>query len=241
MRLAPYLLAGAAVLGAGVWIGRSSSTGVQVHEVAVKSEPVEVARPAVAARAHTSVPSRPVLRRTTSSAPGLAADLRSTDANIRRAAVAEVARSSDADPQILLAASRDPEPGIAGTAVVALGKLYADGLVPVKDMIDRATDRSMNERIRPLALNALGTVENPDAAATLVNLLASGDVGERRAASALLANQDPALAIPALIRALADADEYVRDNAHTGLKSRARGRDFGMDAGAWQAWWQSAR
>ena len=46
-------------------------------------------------------------------------------------------------------------------------------------------------------------------------------------------------AVPALIRALADADEYVRMNAVESLKHFARGRDFGQDAAAWLRWWQS--
>ncbi|MBA2542532.1 MAG: hypothetical protein H0V17_23015 [Deltaproteobacteria bacterium] len=240
-RVLALVLGGTTLLGFGLWLGRSSSSEARVRDTSVAAEPVERARPVVAA-ARPQVVARPSLpRRAPSPARGLAADLISSDTNIRRAAVAEVAQASDADPQVLLAASKDVEPGIAGTAFVALGKLYADGQVPVADMIARATDRSVHTRVRPLAINALGAVANPDAAAVLATMVATGDVGERRAASALLAMQDAEIAVPALIRALADADEYVRDNALNGLKAKSRGRDFGTDAGAWQAWWQSRR
>lgn len=174
------------------------------------------------------------------SAPGLAADLQSTDPKIRRAAVVELASSPDPDPAVLFAASRDSDSGIASTALTALGKLYADGRVPAADMIARVKDTSLG-RVRTMALNAVGTVPHPDAARMLGELLATGTVVERRAASALLANQDPVDAIPLLVRALSDSDPYVRDNAVNGLRARSRGRDFGFDAGAWQSWWQAQR
>ena len=62
---------------------------------------------------------------------------------------------------------------------------------------------------------------------------------ERRTAAILLAHQDPELAVPALIGALGDADEYVRSNAVEALRARSRGREFGLDAAAWRAWWQA--
>lgn len=233
-------LGAVALLGFGVWMGRSASAPAQsetpVKQAALTPEPA----PPVT---HVRVPVQPALpRRATStmSTPGLAADLRSADPKIRRAAVAEVAGSPDPDPATLLAASRDSDASIASTALVALGKLYADGRVPVADMIARAKDTSLG-RARTTAINAVGTVAHPDTARMLGELLVTGTVVERRAASALLASQDPADAIPLLIRALADSDAYVRDNAINGLRARSRGRDFGTDAGAWQSWWQAQR
>jgi len=58
-------------------------------------------------------------------------------------------------------------------------------------------------------------------------------------AAILLVHQDPELAMPALIGALADTDELVRSNALDSLRARSRGRDFGTDAAAWRAWWQA--
>ena len=51
--------------------------------------------------------------------------------------------------------------------------------------------------------------------------------------------QSADVAVPALIGALADADDYVRGNALESLKRLARGRDYGTDANAWRSWWQS--
>ena len=163
------------------------------------------------------------------------------DPKIRRAATAEVARSKEPDPTILLAAARDPDADVSMLATSRLGKLYADGEVSTADMLARVRDKNQNPRVRVVAMNGLGMVPTPDAAKLLVELLATGDLTERRAAAVLLQHQDPALAIPALIDALGDADEYVRAAALDSLRVRSRGRDFGTDAAAWRAWWQSRR
>jgi HEAT repeat protein len=169
-----------------------------------------------------------------SEVPGLAEDLKDPDPKVRRAAAREAT-----DATALLAASRDPDREVAITATEALGKLHARGDVPVDEMIARATDRSLDERVRVSALNGLGLVASADAAKTLVELVRRGDTVEKRSAAILLVHQDPDVAIPALIDALADADEVVRANALEALKARARGRDFGSDSNAWRSWWQS--
>jgi len=244
MRAQHVLLAAGvvALLGAGIWLGRSTQ--------ATASAPA----PAPAARA-TSVPGAvhaapaqpaprtvtPVLARPAAGqgVPGLAADLADPDPRVRRAAVREAAR--DGDPAALLAASRDRDLEVGVVATEALGKLHAQGAVPVDELIARATDRTLDEKVRVSALNGLGLVPSPDAARLLVDLAARGDTTERRSAAILLVHQDPEVAIPGLIAALADADEVVRGNALDALRARSRGRDFGSDAGAWQAWWQAAR
>ncbi|MEO8552380.1 MAG: HEAT repeat domain-containing protein [Kofleriaceae bacterium] len=172
-------------------------------------------------------------------APGLAADLRDPDPRVRRAAVTELAHSDARDPATLLAASRDPDPNVALAATEGLGALYRDGRITAKELADRITDHALGEKIRVAAMNELGIVPAKDAATLLADLVAHGDVGERRSAAILLSHQDPAVAVPALIGVLADADEYVRLNAVESLKQLARGRDFGQDAAAWTRWWQS--
>lgn len=230
-------LGAAALLGGGVWLGLASSatadspapTAPPIRSAAI---PASSAPPSRAARTPT-LPSR-----TTVATPGLAADLTASDPRVRRAAIREAARDSDLDPTVLLTASRDRDLEVGITATTALGKRYADGSIPASEMIARATDRSLDERVRGSALNGLGVVATPEAAALLVDLLAHGSVLERASAAILLVHQDPELAIPALVAALADAEEHVRSNALESLRSRSRGRDFGTDAAAWQAWWR---
>lgn len=170
--------------------------------------------------------------------PGLEQDLRDGDPAVRRAAVREAAREPG-DPQLFLAASRDPDREVAIAATEALAKLHARGELPAAELIARATDRALDERVRVSALNGLGLVASPEAARTLAELVHRGDTLEKRSAAILLVHQDPEIAVPALIDALADADEVVRANALEALRGRARGRDFGGDAGAWRSWWQS--
>jgi HEAT repeat protein len=171
--------------------------------------------------------------------PGLAEDLRDADPKVRAAAVREAATDANPDPAIFLAASRDTDRNVAVMATETLGKLHANGQVPVEEMIARATDRSLDERVRTSAINGLGLVPSAEAAKTLVELAQRGDTLERRSAAILLVHQDAAIAVPVLIEALADSDEVVRGNALEALRSRARGRDFGTDAAAWRTWWQS--
>lgn len=226
---------GACALGGfGAWLVRSSASS---STIAASAPVTDRAGPLIGAPTRPRVATAPSGR----VIPGLAADLAASDPKIRRAAIREVTESSDPDPAVLLAASRDPDLDVGAIATQALGRLYADGQVPLREMVARATDHGLNERVRVRALNGFGQIENADAAAVLIDLLTRGDVLERRSAAALLARQDMSLAVPALIRALGDADEYVRANAVDALKSRSRGRDFGSDAGAWLDWWRSRR
>ncbi len=242
-RALPIALAAVALVVAGVWLGRATSGSAPASRAAT-GEPAPAAAPPAAAARGEAAPRTPAPRpapalpaRATD--PGLAADLSDADPKVRRAAVMELARDRDADPALLLAASRDPDLQVGVTAIEALGKLHAQGQVPAHELIARATDRGLSERVRVGALNGLGLVPSPDAARLLVELASRGDVGERRTAAILLVHQDPAAAVPALIGLLGDADEYVRSNALESLRARSRGRDFGADAAAWRAWWDA--
>ncbi len=227
-------LGAVALLGGGLWLGRASSATADAP--APSAQPIRsAAMPAPTVRA-ARTPTLPP--RTTAATPDLAADLAATDPKIRRAAVREAARNSDLDPAVLLLASRDPDVEVGFTATAALGTRYADGSLPASELIARVTDRSLDERVRGSALNGLGVVAAPEAAALLLDLLAHGSVTERASAAILLVHQDPDRAIPALISALADAEAHVRSNALESLRTRSRGRDFGTDAAAWQAWWR---
>ena len=231
-------VATAALVTFGVWLGRSSSATPDPPSVAPSMASSSLPQPP-APRARGSTPLAPATHRTMAAAPGLAADLVDVDPKIRRAAVREVIRDDAADPATLLAASRDADLEVGVIATEALGKLHARGQVAARELIDRATDRKLDERVRVSALNGLGLVPSTEAERLLADLAARGDVGERRGAAILLVHQDPGGAIPTLIALLGDADEYVRSNALESLRARSRGRDFGTDAGAWRAWWQS--
>ncbi len=224
MKKSIALAAVIALAGIAFWLGRKTDD--------VRAEPLPGLTERVAARPSApgvpALPKRAVPR-------GLAADLVAADPKIRRAAVAEAG-----DPQILLTASRDVDADVARTAIVSLAKLYAEGQVEPKEIIAVASDRSIPDRTRLFAINGVAGVASPEGAAMLVQML-GGTTLERRAASVSLAGQDPDVAVPALITALSDGDEYVRLQAADSLKLLSRGRDFGLDAGAWQAWWQARR
>lgn len=234
-------LGAAALLGGGLWLGRASSaiadapTDPTAPAIRTAAIPAPPAPPPRAARTPTLPP------RTTVATPGLASDLAAADPKVRRAAIREAARDSELDPAVLLHASRDPDVEVGFAAMTALGTRYADGSIPASEMLARASDRTLDNRVRSSALNGLGVVAAPEAAAFFVDRLARGTVPERATAAILLVHQDPSLAIPALITALADAEEHVRSNALESLRTRSRGRDFGTDAAAWQAWWRVQR
>lgn len=231
MKRGPILLAmGAlALLGAGLWLGRSSSATAETPAVSAPSpRAAAIPRPAPSLAPKRTEPSR-----------ALASDLTDADPKIRRAAIKEVARDPLADPAALLAASRDADLEVGILATEGLARLHAAGNLPAGELIARAGDHGLNERVRVAAMNGLAGSQTPESAAYLADLLARGDTFERLNAAILIGHQDPELAVPALIRALGDGEQRVRENALEALRGRSRGRDFGSDAGAWTAWWQS--
>lgn len=234
-------LGAVALVAGGLWLRSSAATAnapaQPAAQIQVAAIPVAPAAPAATRGTRSpALPSRPRV-----ATPGLTADLTAADPRVRRAAIREAARDPDLDSAILLGASRDPDLEVGITAMIALGKRYAEGVLPATEIIARARDRSLDDRVRVSALNAVGVIAAPEAAALLVELIAHGSVLERATAAILLVHQDPELAMPALIGALGDADEQVRANALEALRTRSRGRDFGTDAAAWQAWWRSQR
>lgn len=236
------LLGGCAalLLGGGYWLGRSSSEPAPVANAA----PVRAASIPVAAVAPTHVAVEPTLappRPMRTVDPALAADLRDADPDVRRAAMHEAVRDPDVDPTMLLAAAHDRDLEVAGTATIALGKAYAHGDVSATELIAIARDTSLHEKVRGAAFNGVGAVPSADALDLLSQLARSNSASERAVAGILLRNQDLDGAVPLLIGLLRDSDAHVRETAHDSLKSRSRGRDFGEDAAAWQAWWSSRR
>lgn len=229
----------AALLGGGYWLARSSSAGASAPSSASASSSggrtasVPVATHVSASRAVAPALPSPV-------AADLVADLRDADPKVRRAAIHEAA-GSDVDAQLLLDASRDRDLEVGVVATIELGKAYKDGRVAVSELVTRAQDSSLDPKVRSAALSGLGVVPSPEAAALLAGLATNGSTDDRASAVILLRNQDLALAVPALIGALGDAEPRVRELAHASLTARSRGRDFGEDRAAWQAWWTARR
>ncbi len=226
----------AALVGGGYWLARSSAEA----PAPAPATPVRTASlPAVATHVSASravaptLPSRAVT-------PELVTDLRDADPKVRRAAIHEIA-GADVDVQLLLDASRDRDLEVGVVATIELGTAYKAGRVAVTELVTRAQDSSLDPKVRSAALSGLGVVPSTEAAALLAGLAANGSTDERASAVILLRNQDLALAVPALIGALGDADPRVRELAHGSLTARSRGRDFGQDRAAWQAWWTARR
>jgi HEAT repeat protein len=220
---------GAALVAFALWLGHATATAPAA--AAVMAAP---AMPAPAARA--AAPRTEIVHTV---APDLAADLHDANPRVRRAAIVELAHSDASDPATLLAASHDGDLGVAVAATEGLGTLYRDGRIEAHDLAMRITDHALPEKVRVTAMNGLGVVASHDGGALFQDLIVRGDPTERRSAAILLAHQDAALAVPALISALADSDEVVRANAAESLRHFGRGRDFGQDAAAWSRWWQS--
>jgi HEAT repeat protein len=219
-----------ALVGATAWIARA--THEQPAAVATAQRGAAITPPGVAGRP-------PVLpARGLPSVRGLELDLRDPDPGVRRAAVRELVRDPGSDLQHLLTASRDRDLEVAIVATTALGTLYGRGELVAEELIARTTDHALDDRVRLAAINGLGVVASTEAARSLAELARRGDLLERRSAAILLVHQDPDLAVPALIDALADVDEVVTANALEALRTRSRGRDFGGDVPRWRAWWQ---
>jgi HEAT repeat protein len=246
-------VAAVVLAGAGVWLGRATSSAAdpeaRAHASRTPARSAAIPATATAAVAASAAPRSPALPRTSSPAlagratriatPGLEADLADPDPRVRAAAVRELAAGPDPDADVLRAAVRDPDSNVSGLAVRGLGTLHARGAVSAQELLEHAANPALHERVRVAALNGAGVVPSSETARALADLLARGQLFERRSAAILLVHQDPAIAIPALIAALADPDEGVRLGVLESLRIRSRGRDFGTDAAAWRAWWQS--
>jgi HEAT repeat protein len=228
------LIGGAiAVLGAGIWIGRATQSKAELP--APQAELMGTVADGVTRElAFTAKP--PVLQRA-QVAPDLAADLKDPDPKVRSIALRDALKDG-ASAEVFRTAVRDRDLAVGMAAANGLAKAHARGEITTQELVAIVTDKSLQEKVRVEAINGLAA-PSADAARALVDLVHRGDTVEKRSAAILLMQQDSEVAVPALIDALGDSDERVRANAAEALRRKARGRDFGTDAGAWRAWWQS--
>lgn len=172
----------------------------------------------------------------------LARDLADPDPRARGAALRTIEQAPAAEwVDEVEGAMRDSNPSVSATAADVLGRLYQEHLVEPRRMVEHYRDGALPFRTRSALLSGFGQQPTDEAAQLLLELARSTDERERRAAAILLANQEPRVAVPALIEALGDRDEWVRANARESLTRLARGRDYGEDVAAWRAWWERER
>ncbi|MFM8803188.1 MAG: HEAT repeat domain-containing protein [Planctomycetia bacterium] len=127
-------------------------------------------------------------------------------------------------------AAHDPELRCRIVATVA------DFDTPEANAILTGALQDPNDRVRMTACTVWGRRGGPSAVQLLSTRYDSDtDLGVRLRALAALAELDDDAAIPAIAKALDDADPVVRKRAMQSLKQRS-GRDLGNDVDAWRAW-----
>lgn len=170
-------------------------------------------------------------------------DIKDPAPSVRALAVQDLA---DAPPspeavEALIDALQDTSITVSGSAGDTLGKWYIKGQVPAEELIRRARDPSLHPKTRTGILRGLSKVPTPEATELLLSMINEGEVTERRFAAGMIAYQGPEVAVPALIEALEDPDEWVRFNANEVLQHISRGRNYGQDKAAWRNWWGKAK
>lgn len=168
-------------------------------------------------------------------------ELRDPSPSVRFSAIEDLARDPSPEAvEAVVSAVGDSDLSVGLRAGEALGRLYMEGRVPVETMIEKGGDPTIPFKSRMGVLSALSRKPDPAAAAYLVRLAKTGSPEERRMAVGMLGYQGPDVAVPTIIEALEDSDEWVRYNAAEALRHISRGRDFGRDRAAWEAWWRQA-
>lgn len=167
-----------------------------------------------------------------------AQDLTDPSPSVRLKAIQEVA--ADPTPEAVArveAALNDADLSVSATAGRVLGELYERDLVPAQTLIEKVSDPVLPLKSRGGMLSALAGKPSPDVLPFLLERLRNGQPEERRMLAGTIGYQGVQIAVPALLDALGDPDEWVRYNAAEALTYISRGRNFGSDRGEWEAWW----
>jgi hypothetical protein len=216
----------AVVLSLGWLAGRAGESEPAAEGESAPTAPARRAAPAAAAGRSAPVPR-----------PDLDEKLRHPDPIVR----ARVLSRGSADDATVLAMLRDTDVSVAAVAGEQVVRRYRDGAFSTSELAGLYQDTRLDLKPRIAILNGLAEKADPEVAELLGRTLAGGDVEERRAAANLIAFQDHTAAVPRLIAALADEDQWVRSNAGDSLRNIADGEDFGHDAAAWTRWWSAQR
>jgi hypothetical protein len=165
-------------------------------------------------------------------------EVRDDDPAVRAHSVLVLGRAKTPEAAAaLLETVRDPDPNVSTMSAMQLDEAYQAGLVSFEQMHTLATDLNLGPGAHFAAFAGLAKVADPRAAEFLLERLKNGTGEERRTAAGMLQHQGAAIAVPALIEALGDGEQWVRYNANEQLRALARGRDYGEDAAAWSRWW----
>jgi hypothetical protein len=147
-----------------------------------------------------------------------------------------VARERKVALPFVLSRLEHPDPEVRGWATYLLSELpYAEAIAPLLLRL-----RDEDAPIRAAAAHSLAGVARmyPDEVRDAVVALAGVvDLEDRAAAMRVMGElRDPAL-VPELVRALADGNQRVVEQAHQALVQVSR-QDFGTDARPWLRWWE---
>ncbi|MBI2891524.1 MAG: HEAT repeat domain-containing protein [Nitrospirae bacterium] len=229
--------------------------GSQVDPHVIEAEPGTSAKPQgpaagpregrVEASAGQGSSARPSIERPNAKMPRVEAepelDLSDADPGVRLQAIESLAESPTPEAIESIARSMsDADQAVSFNAGQKLGELYLKGDAPRSLLIERARNRMLRFEDRMGVLSALCRKPDPDVQPFLLSVLKTGAAEERRLVAGMLGYQGPDVAVPPIIEALEDSDEWVRNNAAEALRHISRGRDFGLNRAAWEAWWRQA-
>ena len=141
---------------------------------------------------------------------GLRGALRDPDADVRRHALAALARVDRAVPlDVLATAASDEDANVRAQALMLLGRRRDPEALPALT----AAMKDPSEDVRRAAMQALGALRLREAIPTLTGALDDESEDVRESAMFALAQLRATEALPAIVRALEDASPDVREQA----------------------------
>ncbi|HEY8041916.1 MAG TPA: hypothetical protein VIF15_19065 [Polyangiaceae bacterium] len=147
-----------------------------------------------------------------------------------------VARERKVALPFVLQALSDPDTETRGWATHVLCELpYIEAIDP---LLLRLRDVDPSTRVSAAhALAAVSRMFAEEVRGAVIGLARTADVIDRAAAMRAMAELREPSMVPELVRALADGDETVVNEAHAALVQVTR-QDFGGDARPWMRWWE---